>query len=67
MIDYRSSTEAGTVLARIDASLYSAAIEAAKAQLNQAMANKISAEGNVFQMKANLLLAQLNWRGCETA
>ncbi len=61
MIDYRSSVEAGTVLARIDDSLYSAAVDAAKAQLQQAMANKISAEANVLQMKANLVLAQLNW------
>jgi HlyD family secretion protein len=61
MIDYRSPVEPGTVLARIDDSLYSAAVEAAKAQLQQAMANEISAEANVLQMKANLLLAQLNW------
>ena len=61
MIDYRSSVEAGTVLARIDDSLYSAAVEAAKAQLHQAMANKVSANANVLQMKAQLLLAQLNW------
>ncbi len=61
MIDYRSPVEPGTVLARIDDSLYSAAVEAAKAQLQQAMANKISADANVLQMKAQLLLAQLNW------
>ena len=61
MIDYSSPVEAGTVLARIDASLYSAAVEAAKAQLQQAMANNISANANVLQMKAQLLLAQLNW------
>ncbi len=61
MIDYRSIVEPGTVLARIDDSLYSAAVEAAKAQLQQAMANKVSADANVLQMKANLLLAQLNW------
>jgi HlyD family secretion protein len=61
MIDYSSPVEAGTVLARIDASLYAAAVEAAKAQLRQAMANNLSANANVLQMKANLLLAQLNW------
>jgi HlyD family secretion protein len=61
MIDYRSPVEPGTVLARIDDSLYSAAVAAAKAQLQQATANKISADANVLQMKANLLLAQLNW------
>ncbi|MGD0282953.1 MAG: efflux RND transporter periplasmic adaptor subunit [Dissulfurispiraceae bacterium] len=61
MIDYSSPVEAGTVLARVDDSLYSAAVEAAKAQLQQAIANNISANANVLQMKAQLLLAQLNW------
>ncbi len=61
MIDYASPVEPGTVLARIDDSLYSAAAEAVRAQLQQAMANKISAGANVLQMKAQLLLAQLNW------
>ena len=61
MIDYGSPVEAGTVLARVDDSLYAATVEAAKAQLQQATANKISADANVLQMKANLLLAQQNW------
>jgi len=61
MIDYGSPVDAGTVLARVDDSLYAAAVEAAKAQLQQATANKISADANVLQMKANLLLAQQNW------
>ncbi len=54
MIDYRSPVETGTVLARIDDSLYSAAAEAARA-------NKLSADANVLQMKAKLLQAQLDW------
>ena len=61
MIDYSSPVEAGTVLARIDDSLYSTAVEAAKAQLQQAIANNLTANANVFQMKAQLLLGQLNW------
>ncbi len=61
MIDYRSPVEPGTVLAKIDDSLYSAAVDAAKAQVQQAMANNISANANVLQMKAQLSLAQLNW------
>ena len=61
MIDYRSPVEAGTVLAIIDDSIYAAAVEAAKAQLQQTMANKMSADANVLQVKANLALAQLNW------
>src|SRR5208337_4006034 len=48
MIDYSSPVEAGTVLARIDDSLYSAAVEAAKAQLQQAIANNLTANANVF-------------------
>jgi len=60
-IDYSSVVEQGTVLARIDDSLYVAARDAAKAQLEQATANKTGADANVLQMKANLLLAQQNW------
>src|SRR5271157_460241 len=54
MIDYGSSVEAGTVLARIDDSLYSAAAEAARA-------NKMSADANVLQMRAKLLQARQDW------
>lgn len=60
-VDYASVVEEGTVLANIDDSLYVAARDAAKAQLGQATANKASADANVLQMKANLLLAQQNW------
>ena len=61
MIDYGSPVEVGTVLARIDDSLYSAAVKAARALLQQAKANKISADANVLQMKAKLLQAQQDW------
>ena len=60
-IDWGSVVEAGTVLARIDDSLYAAALETAKAQLQQNEANKISADANVLQMKAKLLQAQADW------
>jgi len=60
-IDYASAVEAGTVLAKIDDSLYAAALETAKAQLQQATANKVSADANVLQMKAKLLQAQQDW------
>ena len=53
-IDYGSIVDEGTVLAKIDDSLYVAALETAKAQLLQAQAN-------VLQMKANLLKAQNDW------
>ncbi|MBF0465381.1 MAG: efflux RND transporter periplasmic adaptor subunit [Nitrospirae bacterium] len=61
MIDYGSPVEVGTVLARIDDSLYSAASKAAEAQLQQAIANKLSAEANVLQMQAKLLQATQDW------
>ncbi len=60
-INWGSVVEAGTVLARIDDSLYAAAVGTAKAQLQQNEANKISAEANVLQMKANLVMAEANW------
>ena len=60
-IDYSSVVDEGTVLAKIDDSLYAAALASAKAQLQQATATKTSADANVLQMKANLLLAQQNW------
>ncbi len=60
-IDYGSVVEKGTVLAKIDDSLYAAALETAKAQLRQNEANEISAEANVLQMKAKLVDAQNDW------
>jgi HlyD family secretion protein len=60
-VDYSSVVDEGTVLAKIDDSLYAASLASAKAQLQQATATKTSAEANVLQMKANLLLAQQNW------
>ena len=60
-IDWGSAVEKGTVLAKIDDSLYAAAVGTAKAQLQQAIANKISADANVLQMKAKLVDAQQDW------
>ncbi|HXX82224.1 MAG TPA: efflux RND transporter periplasmic adaptor subunit, partial [Thermodesulfovibrionales bacterium] len=60
-IDYGSAVAKGTVLAKIDDSLYAAALETAKAQLKQTEANKISADANVLQMKAKLVDAQRDW------
>ena len=61
VIDYGSVVDAGTVLAKIEDSLYAAAVDTAKAQFQQAEANKISADANVLQMKAKLLQAQQDW------
>jgi HlyD family secretion protein len=60
-INWGSVVDVGTVLAKIDDSLYAAAVETTKAQFQQAVANKISADANVLQMKAKLLQAQADW------
>jgi HlyD family secretion protein len=60
-VDWGSPVDAGTVLARIDDRLYAAAVDTARAQLEQNEANKISADANVLQMKAKLVQAQADW------
>ena len=60
-IQWGSVVEKGMVLAKIDDSLYAAAVETAKGQLEQAIANKVSADANVLQMKAKLVDAQQDW------
>ena len=60
-IDYGSVVGVGTVLARIDATLYAADVETAKAQLQQAQATLKSAIANVEQMKAKLVQAEADW------
>ena len=60
-VDYGSVVGVGTVLARIDATLYAADVDTAKAQVQQAQANQVSAAANVEQMKAKLLQAQADW------
>ena len=61
LINYGSAVQAGTVLAKIDDSLYAATVNNTKAQLQQAEANEINARANVLQMKAKLLQAQQDW------
>jgi HlyD family secretion protein len=60
-IQWGSVVEKGMVLAKIEDSLYAAAVETAKAQLEQAIANKVSADANVLQMKAKLVDAEQDW------
>lgn len=60
-IDYGSAVEKGTVLARIDDSLYAADVATQKAALQQAGANEIAAGANVQQMQAKLTQAQRDW------
>ncbi len=61
LIDYGSEVKEGTVLARIDDTLYVAAVNMDKASLEQARANLVNAKANVLQMKAKLWEAEADW------
>ncbi len=61
IIDYGSSVEEGTVLAKIDDSLYAADVALAEAQLGQALAGVERAEADMAQLQARLLQAQRDW------
>jgi HlyD family secretion protein len=65
-IDYGSQVEAGTVLARIDDSLYLADLAQAKAGLAEAKANVESAEANLGQLRAKLSQADRDWKRAQT-
>jgi len=60
-VDYGSPVEAGTVLARIDDSLYAAQAAEAAAQVQQAKAAVQVAQANLKQMQAKLYSAQRDW------
>lgn len=60
-IDYGSPVEEGTVLARIDDSLYASDVASAQAQLEQAKAGVVRAQADLLQMKAKLDQAQRDW------
>ncbi len=55
LIDFGSVVEKGTVLARIDSTPYEAALDQAKANLQQA-------EGNQIQLDAKLYQAERDWK-----
>jgi HlyD family secretion protein len=57
-IDYGSSVEKDTVLARIDESVYRAQVERARAQVESAQANLESAHAQVAQAEANVQKAE---------
>src|SRR5262249_43676505 len=60
-IDYRSRVDKGTVLARIDESLYRAAVKQAAANMHQAEANAHQAEANLQAMKSKLGQTKRDW------
>ncbi len=61
MIDYGSTVEAGTVLARIDDTLYQADAANANAALAQAKAGVTKSIADLAQMQAKLEQAQSDW------
>jgi len=61
-VDYGSLVKAGTVLARIDDSLYSAEVDSASAQVKQAEANIAVAKANVMQMRAKVVQSERDWK-----
>jgi HlyD family secretion protein len=60
-IDYGSTVEQGTILAKIDDSLYAADALEAAAQLKQAKAGILRSQADLGQMKAKLYQAQNDW------
>jgi len=61
-VDYGSKVSAGTVLAKIDESLYTAEAAQAEAQVKAARANRQRAEADLQQLNAKLHQAQRDWQ-----
>ncbi|MDB6065408.1 MAG: efflux transporter, family, subunit [Pedosphaera sp.] len=61
-VDYGSSVEEGTILAKIDESVYAADLAVAKAQLEQGKAGELSAAANLEQTKARLVQTEAEWK-----
>ena len=64
-VDYGSVVEEGTVLARIDESLYAAEAAGAKAEVQSAKANLQRTEADFRVMKAKLYQAERDWQRAE--
>jgi len=60
-IDYGSHVEKGTILARIDESLYRAAVKQATYNMRQAEANVRQAKANLRAMKSKLIQTKRDW------
>ena len=61
-VDYGSKVAEGTVLAKIDESLYAEEAAQAEAQVQSARANLQHAEADLQQLKAKLYQAQRDWQ-----
>jgi HlyD family secretion protein len=65
-VDYGSIVEEGTILAKIDESVYAADLALAKAQLEKDKAGELSAAANLEQMRAKLVEVQANLERAQT-
>jgi HlyD family secretion protein len=61
-IDYGSIVEEGTILAKIDESVYAADLAVSKAQVEEDKAGEVSAIANAEEMKAKLVQAEADWK-----
>lgn len=61
-IDYGSQVEKGTVLAKIDDSIYAAEAAQARAQVEQSKAGVKRAEADLGQLQAKLTQAERDWK-----
>jgi HlyD family secretion protein len=61
-IDYGSIIEAGTILAKIDESVYAADFSLAKAQVEQDKAGEMRAAADLDQLKAKAFQAESDWK-----
>ncbi len=65
-VDYGSIVEAGTILARIDDSVYAADLALNEAQLEKDKAGVLSAAASLEQAKAKLAVDEANWKRATT-
>ncbi len=65
-VDYDSQVEAGTILARIDDSVYQSDVASAKAQLAQSQAGVAGAKADLEQLNAKRYQAQRDWERAQT-
>src|SRR5262245_7274159 len=61
-VDYGSTVEQGTVLARVDDALYVSDVDQANASVEQAKANQQRAEADLQQLRAKLRQAERDWQ-----
>jgi HlyD family secretion protein len=66
IVDYTTPVEKGTILARIDDTLYKSDVDQAEAALKVAQASLDRAKADLGQMKAKLFQAENDWNRAQT-